>query len=151
MMDDESRAVCSLFIKELATSIRDISMAVHELTDELHEHKLTIQKLHAEVNAARDQAEDLRQAVAKLNIMVRDGNGQPSLVTRVSVLEQHCKDADARREKEERAIAERRLMDSTEIQTNKQIKWAVITAVITGVLGIFSGVAATVWSYVTNK
>lgn len=124
-MDDESRAVRSLFIRELATNIREHNMAMGELNDELHDQRLVVHTVLA-------QLEGVKESVDKLNATVRDGNGKPSLIVRMTVVEEAVKQFT----KDQETMMERQHIDK---QTNVQVKWAVIVCVISSIAGLLGG------------
>ena len=75
--------------KEEEKAISQFSEGLLDIIDtfitETHDAKVVIAKIESEI-------ERLKQDIGLLNRTIRDGNGQPSVLTRITVLEERIKD-----------------------------------------------------------
>lgn len=119
-----------------------------QLAKGLEETKKLVQSLQTEVHAAaitqthlKVSVDNMQSTLESLNKIIREGNGEKSLIARIMTLENFKKEAEKQLEEE------RSRKKSTEIE-DKKGKWQLKTAVLTGSVSVIIAILSAVVSFV---
>ena len=82
MMSQDGEAL-RLLVMDLREDIKNLKLEIQSANTEVHSTNVSISSLKSDM-------ENLKQDVHTTNILLRDGNGQPSVIQRLTVLESNC-------------------------------------------------------------
>ena len=98
----------------------DLYAILEGFIEETQDAKIVIGKIESEIS-------QLKSDLGYLNKVIRDGNGQPPIMTRIALLEKEVLDT-----KEELAKAEEAE------ETSKKIRWEIFVAAVPGLLALIA-------------
>ena len=99
----------------------DLAMILETFTEETQDAKVVIARIETEVGR-------LKEDITSLNKTIRDGNGQPPLITRIAVLEEKIAEVKGKIETVEAETAE-----------EKKLRWEFLLAAVPGILALLTG------------
>ena len=99
----------------------DLALILQTFIDETQDAKIVIARIENEIKR-------LKEDISGLNKIIRDGNGQPPLITRIAVLEEKISELKSHIESIE--------AESTEA---KRMRWEFLLAAIPGLLALLTG------------
>ena len=99
----------------------DLAMILETFIEETQDAKVVIARIETEVGR-------LKEDITSLNKTIRDGNGQPPLMTRIAVLEEKIAEVKGKIETVEAETAE-----------EKKLRWEFLLAAVPGILALLTG------------
>jgi|TARA_R110001583_G_scaffold142742_1_gene294900 chromosome segregation ATPase len=99
----------------------DLAMILETFIEETQDAKVVIARIETEVGR-------LKEDITSLNKTIRDGNGQPPLITRIAVLEEKIAEVKGKIETVEAETAE-----------EKKLRWEFLLAAVPGILALLTG------------
>ena len=99
----------------------DLAIILETFIEETQDAKVIIARIETEMGRLKDD-------ITSLNKTIRDGNGQPPLITRIAVVEEKIAEIKAKIEQMETETAEERKM-----------RWEFLIAAVPGILALFTG------------
>lgn len=99
----------------------DLALILQTFIDETQDAKIVIARIENEIKR-------LKEDISGLNKIIRDGNGQPPLITRIAVLEEKISELKSHIESIE--------AESTEA---RRMRWEFLLAAIPGLLALLTG------------
>jgi len=99
----------------------DLAIILETFIGETQDAKVVIARIESEIGRLKDD-------IGSLNRTIRDGNGQPPLITRIAVVE-------------EKVVEIKSNIDSMEAESieGKRVRWEFLIAAIPGVLALLVG------------
>ena len=99
----------------------DLAIILETFIEETQEAKVVIARIESEMGRLKDD-------ITSLNKTIRDGNGQPPLITRIAVIE-------------EKIVEIKSKMDSMAEETaeEKKLRWEFVLAAVPGILALLTG------------
>ncbi len=99
----------------------DLALILETFIEETQDAKVVIARIETEMGR-------LKEDISSLNKTIRDGNGQPPLITRIAVVEEKIAEIKAKIEAMENETAE-----------EKKMRWEFVLAAVPGVLALLTG------------
>ena len=99
----------------------DLAIILETFIEETQDAKVVIARIETEMGRLKDD-------ITSLNKTIRDGNGQPPLITRIAVVEEKIGEIKAKIEAMENETAEERKM-----------RWEFLLAAVPGILALLTG------------
>ena len=99
----------------------DLAMILETFIEETQDAKVVIARIETEVGR-------LKEDITSLSKTIRDGNGQPPLITRIAVLEEKIAEVKGKIETVEAETAE-----------EKKLRWEFLLAAVPGILALLTG------------
>tara|TARA_B100001778_G_scaffold73802_2_gene59108 strand:+ start:21067 stop:21417 length:351 start_codon:yes stop_codon:yes gene_type:complete len=99
----------------------DLAIILETFIEETQDAKVVIARIETEMGRLKDD-------ITSLNKTIRDGNGQPPLITRIAVVEEKIGEIKAKIEAMEMETAEERKM-----------RWEFLIAAVPGILALLTG------------
>ena len=119
-----------VYLQEMGENMRQVSASVTDMKQIMHVHALML-------NSLKDEFGGLKSNVDSLAKLVRDGNGQHSLVTKVALLETRLdRVSEWQSRSEDREAEDGRVHYNTKWQVWSAVAAAVISAVVTIIAAI---------------
>ena len=99
----------------------DLALILQTFIEETQDAKIVVARIESEIGR-------LKEDITGLNKTIRDGNGQPPLITRIAVLE-------------ERVAEIKTHIEAMEAETieNRRMRWEFLLAAIPGLLALLTG------------
>ena len=99
----------------------DLAIILETFIEETQDAKVVIARIETEMGRLKDY-------ITSLNKTIRDGNGQPPLITRIAVVEEKIAEIKSKIEQMEMETAEERKM-----------RWEFLIAAVPGILALLTG------------
>ncbi len=99
----------------------DLAIILETFIEETQDAKVIIARIETEMGRLKDD-------ITSLNKTIRDGNGQPPLITRIAVVEEKIAEIKAEINRMENESAEERKM-----------RWEFLIAAVPGILALLTG------------
>jgi chromosome segregation ATPase len=99
----------------------DLALILETFIEETQDAKIVIARIETEMGR-------LKEDITSLNKTIRDGNGQPPLITRIAVLEEKIAEVKGKIES----------MDA-ETTEEKRLRWEFLLAAVPGILALLVG------------
>ena len=99
----------------------DLAIILETFIEETQDAKVVIARIETEMGRLKDD-------ITSLNKTIRDGNGQPPLITRIAVVEEKIAEIKAEINRMENESAEERKM-----------RWEFLIAAVPGILALLTG------------
>ena len=99
----------------------DLAYILQTFIDETQDAKVVISRIETEIIR-------LKEDINGLNKLIRDGNGQPPMITRIAVLEEKIAEIKEKIESVE-----------SEGKEERRMRWEFLLAAIPGILALFTG------------
>ena len=99
----------------------DLALILETFIEETQDAKVVIARIETEMGR-------LKEDISSLNKTIRDGNGQPPLITRIAVVEEKIAEIKAKIETMESETAE-----------EKKMRWEFVLAAVPRVLALLTG------------
>jgi|TARA_B100002019_G_scaffold286090_1_gene296013 50S ribosomal subunit-associated GTPase HflX len=99
----------------------DLAIILETFIEETQDAKVVIARIETEMGRLKDD-------ITSLNKTIRDGNGQPPLITRIAVVEEKIAEIKSKIEQMETETAEERKM-----------RWEFLIAAVPGILALLTG------------
>ena len=99
----------------------DLAVILTTFIEETQDAKIVIARIETEVSRLKDD-------IGGLNKIIRDGNGQPPLITRIAVLEEKIAEIKSHIESIE-----------TESVESKRMRWEFLIAAVPGLVALLTG------------
>lgn len=99
----------------------DLAIILETFIEETQDAKVVIARIETEMGRLKDD-------ITSLNKTIRDGNGQPPLITRIAVVEEKIAEIKSKIEQMEMETAEERKM-----------RWEFLIAAVPGILALLTG------------
>lgn len=122
-----------LLADQLARGLEETKKLVQSLQTEVHASAIT--QTHLKVSV-----DNMQSTLESLNKIIREGNGEKSLIARIMTLENFKKEAEKHMDEE------RNRKKSAEIE-DKKGKWQMKTAMLTGSISVLIAVLSAVISF----
>ena len=99
----------------------DLAIILETFIEETQEAKVVIARIESEMGR-------LKEDITSLNTIIRDGNGQPPLNTRIAVIEEKIAEMKSKIENMAEETAE-----------EKKLRWEFVIAAVPGILALLTG------------
>ena len=99
----------------------DLAIILETFIEETQEAKVVIARIESEMGRLKDD-------ITSLNKTIRDGNGQPPLITRIAVIEEKIAEIKSKIENMAEETAE-----------EKKLRWEFVIAAVPGILALLTG------------
>ena len=99
----------------------DLALILETFIEETQDAKVVIARIETEMGR-------LKEDITSLNKTIRDGNGQPPLITRIAVIEEKIAEVKGKIETMEAETAE-----------EKRLRWEFVLAAVPGILALLTG------------
>ena len=99
----------------------DLAIILETFIEETQEAKVVIARIESEMGRLKDD-------ITSLNKTIRDGNGQPPLITRIAVIEEKIVEIKSKIENMAEETAE-----------EKKLRWEFVLAAVPGILALLTG------------
>ena len=99
----------------------DLAIILETFIEETQEAKVVIARIESEMGRLKDD-------ITSLNKTIRDGNGQPPLITRIAVIEEKITEIKSKIENMAEETAE-----------EKKLRWEFVIAAVPGILALLTG------------
>lgn len=99
----------------------DLALILQTFIEETQDAKVVIARIESEIGR-------LKEDITGLNKTIRDGNGQPPLITRIAVLEEKITEIKGHINQMESESAE-----------SKRLRWEFLLAAVPGLLALLTG------------
>jgi len=100
----------------------DLALILETFIEETQDAKVVIARIETEMGR-------LKEDISSLNKTIRDGNGQPPLITRIAVVEEKIGEVKTKIESMEAETAE-----------EKRLRWEFLLAALPGILALITGI-----------
>lgn len=121
-----SRDASIILAEQFAKGLETTSNLLHSLQSEVHASAITLTDLKGEVRNAKTEVESLSK-------IIRDGNGERSLVARILMLEKNVEGINS-------WISEQKKVKQEGENIERSGKWELKIALVVGSLGLISSI-----------
>lgn len=132
----------NILAEHLANGLETASELIREIQDDVKEITVSVVRL-------TEKVETLEHAVNSLVKIVKDGNGEKPLVSRIATIETEMNSAKNSIEKIgtklEKHVEKATSADQASNKIQTQGKWQIRTAVVTGVLGLIAAIVSAIY------